>query len=171
MVLLAAFVAAAAIALVRLSGWSRTTATALYVGVLLLYAMPGGTRALTAANLVHLAALAVLIGLLTVLAAGHAAHRPAPHHGSVSFGYLVGITLLSAPTTGRRSRHDDGMGSLASTAAARRPLALVVLLLMGGRLLLAGLGDRAGDLVSVPDSEQVLPRLVTYLLPAGVVDS
>src|SRR5581483_169372 len=99
LVMLSGFLAAAGVALGQLSGWSYATSIAVAVVILLLYAMPGGMRAVTATNFAHLTALAVLIGALCVLAAGHAATAVPARHGSSSISYAVGLLLISAPTT------------------------------------------------------------------------
>ena len=59
MIMLAGFVAAAGVALGQLTGWAQGPCIAITVVILLMYAMPGGMRAVTATNFVHLAALAV----------------------------------------------------------------------------------------------------------------
>ena len=98
--MLAGFVAAAGVALGQLTGWAQGPCIAITLVILLLYAMPGGMRAVTATNFAHLAALAVLIGALCVLAVGHSSASPAPaRHDSFSWGYLIGLLLVSAPTT------------------------------------------------------------------------
>ncbi len=99
-ILLSAFVAAAGIALGQLTGWSQGPCVAAAVVILLLYSMPGGMRAVTATNLAHLAILAVLIAVLLVLATGHRQTTIVPaSHTTTSWGYLIGVVLLSAPTT------------------------------------------------------------------------
>ena len=118
-VMLSAFVAAAGIALGQLTGWSHGVCVAVAVVILLLYAMPGGMRAVTATNLAHLATLAVLIAALVALAAGHAATVVPASHGAISWGYLVGIVLLSAPTT--IVAPDVMMGSRDAAFAASGP--------------------------------------------------
>ena len=168
LMLLAAFMAAAGVALEQLSGLSQVLCTAVTVVILLLYAMPGGMRAVTATNLAHLAALAVLMAVLSVLALGHAAIRTPHHQGSSSWGYLVGVLLLSAPTTVVAPDVMMGIGALRTLAAARRTLALVVVLLTCGGLALALLGGRAEHLVSVADPDYALPRLIALLLPSGL---
>src|ERR1039458_4798785 len=168
LMLLAAFMAAAGVALEQLSGLSQVLCTAVTVVILLLYAMPGGMRAVTATNLAHLAALAVLMAVLSVLALGHAAIRTPHHQGSSSWGYLVGVLLLSAPTTVVAPDVMMGIGALRTLAAARRTLVLVVVLLTCGGLALALLGSRAEHLVSVADPDYALPRLIALLLPSGL---
>jgi Na+/proline symporter len=168
LVLLAAFVAAAGIALEQLSGWPGALCTAVTVAILLLYAMPGGMRAVTATNLAHLAALALLIAVVSVLALDHESTRTPHHGGSFPWGYLVGVILLSAPTTVVAPDVMMGMGALRTLAAARKTLALVVLLLTCGGLLLALLGGRAAHLPIAAASDDVLPRLVSLLLPSAV---
>ena len=168
LVLLSAFVAAAGVALQLLSGWSHTACTVVAVAILLLYAMPGGMRAVTATNLVHLAGLALLVALALVLAFLHRATRSPHHPAPSSWGYLVGLILLSAPTTVVAPDVMMGTGALRSVAAARRTLALVVVLLTCGGLLLALLGGRAGHLLAVANPDDVFPRLVDLLLPSGL---
>jgi solute:Na+ symporter, SSS family len=167
LVMLSGFMAAAGVALGQLSGFSQPASIAIAVAILLLYAMPGGMRAVTATNFVHLAALALLIGALCVLAAGHAESAVPARHGSSSWGYVVGLLLISAPTTIVAPDVMMGMSSLRSAPAARRTLALVVLLLACGGVILALLGGRASHLIATPSSDNVLPDLITQLLPHG----
>jgi Na+/proline symporter len=124
-------------------------------------------RAVTATNFAHLAALSVLIGALWVLAAGHAVSpTPAPHD-SFSWGYVIGLLLVSAPTTVVAPDVMMGMSALRTRRTARRTLALVVVLLACGGVALALLGLRADQLVSSGSSDNVLPDLVDVLLPHG----
>jgi SSS family solute:Na+ symporter len=168
LVLLSAFVAAAGIALEQLSGWGRASCTAVAVAILLLYAMPGGMRAVTATNFVHLLALALLVAVVCALALAHHA-TPAPHHqGYFSWGYVIGVMLLSAPTTVVAPDVMMGMGTLRDLATARRTLTLVVMLLACGGVVLALLGSRAGHLLSVADPDNALPALIDLLLPSGL---
>lgn len=167
-VMLSAFVAAAGIALGQLTGWSHGVCVAVAVATLLMYSMPGGMRAVTATNLAHLAILAVLIAALLVLSTGHAATVAPASHGAISWGYLVGIVLLSAPTTIVAPDVMMGVGTLRSLPAARKTLAIVVVLLAGGGLLLAFLGTRASHLVSVGDPDLALPRLMHLVLPSAL---
>lgn len=168
-ILLSAFVAAAGIALGQLTGWSQGPCVAAAVVILLLYSMPGGMRAVTATNLAHLAILAVLIAVLLVLATGHRQTTIVPaSHTTTSWGYLIGVVLLSAPTTIVAPDVMMGVGTLRSLAAARRTLAIVVLLLAGGGLLLAVLGTRASHLVTVGDPDLALPRMMHLLLPSAL---
>lgn len=167
LVMLAGFMAAAGIALGQLSGWPQATSIGVAVVILLLYAMPGGMRAVTATNFAHLAALAVLIGALCVLAAGHTASAAPARHGSSSLGYVVGLLLISAPTTIVAPDVMMGMSSLRSAPAARRTVALVVVLLACGGVVLALLGARASHLITTANSDNVLPGLITLLLPHG----
>jgi Na+/proline symporter len=85
LIMLAGFVAAAGVALGQLTGWAGVACIAVTVAILLLYAMPGGMRAVTATNFAHLAALAVLIGALCVLAVGHASSRATVANNSFSW--------------------------------------------------------------------------------------
>jgi solute:Na+ symporter, SSS family len=168
LVLLSAFVAAAGIALEQLSGWGRAPCTAVAVAILIVYAMPGGMRAVTATNFVHLLALALLVAVLGGLALAHHA-TPSPHHpASFSSGYVIGVLLLSAPTTVVAPDVMMGMGALRNLATARRTLILVVILLACGGVVLALLGSRAGHLLSVGDPDDALPRLIDLLLPSGL---
>jgi SSS family solute:Na+ symporter len=168
LVLLSSFVAAAGIALEQLSGWSQTVCTVVAVAILLLYAMPGGMRAVTATNLAHLAALALLVAVVSVLALNRDATRTPHHQGSFSWGYLVGVVLLSAPTTVVAPDVMMGMGVLHTLRAARKTLVLVVVLLICGGLLLALIGGRADQLLAVADPDDALPRLIDLLLPSGL---
>ncbi len=168
LVLLAAFVAAAGISLEQLSGWSPTVCTVVTVAILLLYAMPGGMRAVTLTNLAHLAVLAFLLVAVAVLAHGHEAARIPPHQGSFSWGYLVGVLLLSTPTTVVAPDVMMGIAALRTLSAARWALALVVLLLTCGGVLLTLLGARAAHLLEVADTDHVLPRLIDLLLPSAL---
>jgi solute:Na+ symporter, SSS family len=168
LILLAAFVAAAGIALQQLSGWSRQLCTAVSVAILLLYAMPGGMRAVTATNLAHLAVLAVLLVGVSVLAVVHAPAPTVHHPASFSWGYVVGVLLLSAPTTVVAPDVMMGIGALRTRAAAGKTLAVVVVLLACGGLALALLGARAGHLLSVANPDDALPRLIGLLLPSGL---
>lgn len=167
LIMLSGFMAAAGVALGQLSGWPYATSIAIAVVILLLYAVPGGMRAVTATNFVHLAALAALIAVLCVLAAGHAASGTPVHHVSSSWGYVVGLLLISAPTTVVAPDVMMGMSSLRSGLAARRTLALVVLLLACGGIVLALLGARASHLIPAASSDDVLPDLTDLLLPQG----
>lgn len=168
MIMLAGFVAAAGVALGQLTGWAQGPCIAITLVILLLYAMPGGMRAVTATNFVHLAALAVLIGALCVLAAGHSAASPAPaRHASFSWGYVIGLLLVSAPTTVVAPDVMMGMSALRTRRSARTTLLLVVLLLACGGVVLALLGARADHLVSSGDADTVLPHLIDLLLPHG----
>jgi Na+/proline symporter len=167
LVMLSGFLAAAGVALGHLSGWPPATSIAVSVMILLLYAMPGGMRAVTATNFAHLAALAVLIGALCVLAAGHATTAVPARHGSSSIGYAVGLLLISAPTTIVAPDVMMGMSSLRTPHIARRTLALVVLLLACGGIILALLGGRASHLIATASSDNVLPDLINQLLPQG----
>ena len=168
LILLAAFVAAAGVALQQLSGWSEQLCTAVSVAILLLYAMPGGMRAVTATNLAHLAVLALLLAAVSVLAFGHQPTRTVHHPASFSWGYVVGVVLLSAPTTVVAPDVMMGIGALRTQSAARKTLALVVVLLACGGLALALLGGRAGHLLSVANPDDALPRLIGLLLPSGL---
>lgn len=165
LVMLSGFLAAAGVALGQLSGWPYATSIAVAVVILLLYAMPGGMRAVTATNFAHLAVLAVLIGALCVLAAGHATAALPARHGSSSIGYAVGLLLISAPTTIVAPDVMMGMSSLRTPPIARRTLALVVLLLACGGIILALLGGRASHLIATASSDNVLPDLINRLLP------
>jgi solute:Na+ symporter, SSS family len=165
MIMLAGFAAAAGVALGQLTGWSRGPCIAITIAVLLLYAMPGGMRAVTATNFVHLTALALLIGALCVLAVGHSASPRPAHHHSFSWGYLIGLLLVSAPTTVVAPDVMMGMSALRTRRAARTTLLLVVLLLGCGGVVLALLGARADHLVASGDAENVLPDLIYLLLP------
>jgi solute:Na+ symporter, SSS family len=167
LIMLSGFLAAAGVALGQLSGWSYAASIAVAVAILLLYAVPGGMRAVTATNFVHLAALAVLIGAVCVLAAGHAATATPSHHGSSSIGYAVGLLLISAPTTVVAPDVMMGMSALRSAPIARWTLALVVLLLGFGGVILALLGGRASHLIATASSDNVLPDLINQLLPHG----
>ena len=168
LILLSAFVAAAGIALEQLSGWGRASSTAVAVAILLLYAMPGGMRAVTATNFVHLLALALLVAVVSALALAHHT-TPSPHHqASFSWGYVIGVLLLSAPTTVVAPDVMMGMGALRDLATARRTLTLVVILLACGGVVLALLGSRAGHLLSVVDPDDAFPRLIDLLLPSGL---
>ncbi len=170
LIMLAGFVAAAGVALGQLTGWAQGPCIAISVAILLLYAMPGGMRAVTATNFAHLAALAVLIGALWVLALGHASSpTPAPH-ASFAWGYVVGLLLVSAPTTIVAPDVMMGMSALRTRRTARRTLALVVALLACGGVVLALLGSRADHLVSTGNTDEVLPGLVDLLLPHGAAD-
>jgi Na+/proline symporter len=120
LILLAAFVAAAGIALQQLSGWSQQLCTVVSVAILLLYAMPGGMRAVTATNLVHLAVLALLLAAVSVLALGHEPTRTVHYPASFSWGYVVGVVLLSAPTTVVAPDVMMGIGALRTLPAARK---------------------------------------------------
>jgi solute:Na+ symporter, SSS family len=168
LILLAAFVAAAGIALQGLSGWSPQLCTVVSVAILLLYAMPGGMRAVTATNLAHLAVLALLLAVVSVLALGHEPARTVHHPASFSWGYVIGVLLLSAPTTVVAPDVMMGIGALRTLPAARKTLALVVVLLACGGLALALLGSRAGQLLSVTNPDDALPRLIGLLLPSGL---
>jgi solute:Na+ symporter, SSS family len=168
MIMLAGFVAAASVALGQLTGWAQGPCIAITVVILLLYAMPGGMRAVTATNFVHLAALAVLIGALWVLAVGHSSVSPAPvSHDSFSWGYVIGLLLVSAPTTVVAPDVMMGMSAVRTRRTARTTLVLVVLLLACGGVVLALLGVRADHLVSSGDADHVLPDLIDLLLPHG----
>lgn len=167
LIMLAGFVAAAGAALRQLTGWPPGPCIAVSIVILLLYAMPGGMRAVTATNFVHLGALAVLIGALCVLAVGHAPSPEPVRHESFSWGYVLGLLLVSAPTTIVAPDVMMGMSALRTRRIARRTLALVVLLLACGGVVLALLGSRAGHLVSAQSTDDVLPTLVDLLLPHG----
>jgi solute:Na+ symporter, SSS family len=168
LILLSAFVAAAGIALEQLSGWGRASSTAVAVAILLLYAMPGGMRAVTATNFVHLLALALLVAVVSALALGHHATASPHHQGSLSWGYVIGVILLSAPTTVVAPDVMMGMGALRDLATARKTLTLVVILLACGGVVLALLGSRTGHLLSVVDPDDALPALIDLLLPHGL---
>lgn len=170
LVLLASFLAAAATILGELSGWSSEFCVVVAVVVLLLYAMPGGMRAVTATNLLMLVALAILLATVGALALDHGATRTPDSTSSVPWSYLAGIVLLSAPTTVVAPDVMLGMSSLRDLSAARRTLALVATLLIGGGLFLALLGQYASQLLFVADPEQALPRLIDLLLPAGLAE-
>jgi Na+/proline symporter len=103
-----------------------------------------------------------------VLATSHAATVVPASHSSTSWGYLIGVILLSAPTTIVAPDVMMGVGTLRSLPAARRTLAIVVVLLAGGGLLLAFLGTRATHLVSVGDADLALPRLMHVVLPSAL---
>jgi solute:Na+ symporter, SSS family len=167
LVMLSGFLAAAGVALGQLSGWPQATSIAVAVVILLLYAMPGGMRAVTATNFAHLAVLIVLIGALCVLAAGHAVVAVPARHGSSPVGYAVGLLLISAPTTLVAPDVMMGMSSLRTPIIARRTLALVVMLLACGGIVLALLGGRASHLLVTASSDNVLPDLINQLLPHG----
>ncbi len=170
LIMLAGFVAAAGSALAQLTGWATGACIAVSIVILLLYAMPGGMRAVTATNFVHLAALAILIAALCVLAFGHSPSRVPLRHESFSWGYVAGLLLVSAPTTIVAPDVMMGMSALRTRRCARRTLALVVLLLACGGIVLALLGWRAGHLVSARNTDDVLPNLVGVLLPHGAAD-
>lgn len=170
LIMLAGFIAAAGVALGQLTGWALGPCIAISVVILLLYSMPGGMRAVTATNFAHLAALAVLIGALCVLAVGHASSSTPAPHDSFSWGYVIGLLLVSAPTTIVAPDVMMGMSALRTRRTARRTLALVVFLLACGGVVLALLGSRAGHLVSTSDTDAVLPDVVDLLLPNGVAD-
>lgn len=168
MIMLAGFVAAAGVALAQLTGWAQGPCIAVSVVILLLYAMPGGMRAVTATNFAHLAALGVLIAALCVLALGHSSvpSAPASHH-SFAWGYVIGLLLVSAPTTIVAPDVMMGMSALRTRQTARITLLLVLLLLACGGVVLALLGVRADHLVSSGNSDNVLPDLIDLLLPHG----
>jgi Na+/proline symporter len=167
LIMLAGFLAAAGVALADLSGWPALTSMVVAVTILLLYAIPGGTRAVTTTNFAHLAALAVLVALLGVLAAGHAPMRTPARHGSFPLGYAIGLLLVSAPTTVVAPDVMMGMTSMRTQLIARRTIALVVAVLSCGGIVLALLGARAGHLVSAASADRVLPNLIGLLLPHG----
>jgi Na+/proline symporter len=162
--LLAAFLASAARALAGLTGWSETAAIVVTTAVLLLYAMPGGMRAVAASNLVQLAALGALLLWTAAAALGHTPTSPAPDV-SLPIGYLVAVTLLSTPTTVVAPDVILGVMSLADARSARRTLGLVIVSLVAGGLFLALLGGRAARLVDVENPEQALPVLIETVLP------
>ncbi|MDQ6820235.1 MAG: hypothetical protein M3076_07840 [Actinomycetota bacterium] len=166
LVLLSAFVAAAGIALEQVSGWSHAICIAVTVAILLLYAMPGGMRAVTATNLVHVLALAVLVAVVSALAFGHHPTHTVHRHSSLPWGYVLGVVLLSVPTTVVAPDVMMGMGTLRSLAAARRTIALVIALLACGGVVLALLGDRTEQLLFVANPDNALPRLIDFLLPS-----
>lgn len=170
LIMLSGFVAAAGVALGQLTGWAQGPCIAVTTVILLLYSMPGGMRAVTATNFAHLAALAVLIAALWVLAAGHATSGAAAPHDSFSWGYVIGLLLVSAPTTVVAPDVMMGMSALRTRRTARRTLALVVLLLACGGVVLALLGLRADRLVSSASTDNVLPDLVDLLLPNGLAE-
>ncbi len=168
-VLLAAFIAAAGRALAGLTEWSETASIIVTVGVLFLYAMPGGMRAVAATNLGQLVVLVGFLIAVGVVAAGRSQALP-PLHVSPAFGYLLGVTLLSAPTTVVAPDVILGVASLRDDATARRTLGIVVASLIGGGLLLALLGERAASLLHVAEPDRVLPALFRLTLPSPVDD-
>lgn len=162
--LLAAFLASAARALAGLTGWSETPAIVVTTAALLLYALPGGMRAVAASNLVQLAALGALL-LWTAAATLGRVPANAPADVSVPIDYLLAVTLLSAPTTVVAPDVMLGVMSLADARVARRTLALVIVSLVAGGLFLALLGGWAARVVSVGNPEQALPALIETVLP------
>jgi Na+/proline symporter len=162
--LLAAFLASAATALVGLTGWSETAAVLVTTAALLVYALPGGMRAVAASNLVQLAALAAVLIWTAAAALGPTPTGP-PSDVSVPIGYLLAVTLLSAPTTVVAPDVMLGVMSLADSRSARRTLGFVIASLVAGGLLLALLGARAARFVSVANPEQALPSLIETVLP------
>jgi Na+/proline symporter len=162
--LLAAFLASAARALTGLTGWSETPAVLVTAAALLLYAMPGGMRAVAASNLAQLAALCALLLWTGAATLGHTPTNP-PADVSAPIGYLLAVTLLSAPTTVVAPDVMLGVVSLADARSARRTLALVIVSLVVGGFFLALLGGWAARVVSVGNPEQALPALIERVLP------
>jgi Na+/proline symporter len=109
-----------------------------------------------------------LLAVVSVLALGHEPARTVHHPASFSWGYVVGVLLLSAPTTVVAPDVMMGIGALRTLPAARKTLALVVVLVACGGLALALLGGRAGHLLSVANPDDALPRLIDLLLPSGL---
>lgn len=167
--LLAAFVSAAARSLEGLTGWDEKTAVGATIPVLLLYALPGGMRAVAAINLIQLMVLFIFfIGLAFTLpstAAGSVTDPPIP------WGYMVALTMLSAPTTVVAPDVVLGVASLKDIATARRTIAVVSGGLVAGGFFLAYLGARARNVVEVANVDQVLPRLVNVTVPAFAGDA
>jgi Na+/proline symporter len=89
---------------------------------------------------------------------------PARHEHS-TWGYVIGLLLISAPTTVVAPDVMMGMSSLRSARTARRTVALVVLLLACGGVILALLGGRAAHLIWAANSDRTLPALIELLLP------
>jgi Na+/proline symporter len=83
---------------------------------------------------------------------------------------VIGLLLVSAPTTVVAPDVMMGMSALRSRHTARMTLALVVTLLACGGIVLALLGLRADHLVSASNTDNVLPDLVDLLLPHGPAD-
>lgn len=165
LVLLAAFMVSAGRALSGLAGWSPALSIALTAVFLLVYAMPGGMRAVVATNLAQLVVLAVLLVVVAVVAFGREPSIEADLGAGVPLGYLAALVLLSAPTTVVAPDVVLGVASVNNLRSARRTLTLVVALLVAGGLFLSVLGGRAAGLVSVSHPENALPALMRLALP------
>jgi Na+/proline symporter len=166
LLVLAAFVAAGARALAGLTGWTEQSAILATAGVLLVYALPGGMRAVAVSNLAQLALLAALLAWTAAAALAREPTASGPA-GAVPFGYLWAVLALSAPTTVLAPDVMLGIASLRDERSARRTLALVVAALVVGGLCLALLGGRAAGLVTLAQPERVLPALIELVLPAA----
>jgi solute:Na+ symporter, SSS family len=164
LILLAAFIAAAGRALAGLTGWPETTAIVVTLAILLLYAVPGGMRAVAASNLVQLALLCSLLGWTAWAAAGRVSAIP-PATRQFDAGYLLAVTFLSAPTTVLAPDVMLGVASVRDNRAARRTLMWVIGALVVGGVGLAWLGSRAARLTTVGDPEKALPALIDLVLP------
>lgn len=167
-IVLAAFMAAAGRALSGLLGWSQPVSIGATAGVLLLFALPGGMRAVVVSNLIQLVALLLVLVWVAVAAEARAPIHAPPVEQGFPASYLAGLTLLSTPTTVVAPDVLLGVASLRDDATARATVALVAALLAVGGLFLAYLGTRASGLVDVREAEQVLPALIDFVLPAPV---
>ena len=166
LVVLAAFIAAAGRALSGLLAWSEPASIVVATGILLMYALPGGMRAVVVSNLGQLVLLAGLLGWVAIAAEAREPLASAQMGSGIPWSYLAGITLLSTPTTVVAPDVLLGIASLRDDATARRTVALVAGLLVVGGLFLAYLGSRAASLVVVDEPESALPGLIDLVLPA-----
>jgi Na+/proline symporter len=165
LVVLAAFIAAAGRALSGLLAWSEPASIVVATAILLMYALPGGMRAVVVSNLGQLALLVVVLAWVAIASEGREPVAASQISSGIPWSYLAGITLLSTPTTVVAPDVLLGVASLRDDPTARRTVAFVAGLLAVGGLFLAYLGSRAASLVVVDEPESALPALIDLVLP------